>query len=111
MPTREQLLVLCGLAVTSIGFTAIHLGSPDATAELQQQAQRSRWRADQVAALRSEVAALRSELETVRAEAKDGDAAMHARISAAETTWSTTALACVVSPILRPCPRAAFRHS
>jgi hypothetical protein len=104
MPTREQLLVLCGLAVTSIGFTAIHLGSPDATAELQQQAQRSRWQADQVAALRSE-------LETVRAEAKDGDAAMHARISAAETTWSTTALACVVSPILRPCPRAAFRHS
>ena len=94
MVTREQLLVLCALAVGSIGFTAVHLSDSDAAGEAQH-AQLSRWQAEQVAALRSDVAALRSELESVRAEAKTADAAMHARVSAAETTWSTAALTCV----------------
>ncbi len=91
MVTREQLLALCVLAVGSIGFTAVRLGG-DGSAGEATHAQQSRWQAEQLASLRSEVAALRSEVSAVRSEAKSGDAAMHARISAAETTWSSAAL-------------------
>ena len=98
MVTREQLLALCALAVGGICFTAVHLGG-DGSAGEAIHVQQSRWQAEQMAALRSEVGALRSEIEAVRAEAKNGDAAMHARISAAETTWSTAALSCVCPEI------------